>query len=176
MNFIDRSAHSLAGKIRSNYPSAASQTLLTYSLSLIINSSLSVLIVLLVSAFTGKVTESLIVICGYTLLRIASGGIHFQSSLVCCLFSAMVFLISSHSQYDYVYLGMLLDAAAILLVVNYAPSGIRDVSTISPKYYPLLKLISAMIISTNFYFHLPMLSTAFFYTSVSDFKSGKKSS
>jgi accessory gene regulator B len=164
MNFIDKAATSIATSIRDNNPKAASQTVLFYALSLMINSSLTVLIVIIVSSLTGHLTEALIVIFCYTLLRFVSGGCHMASSLACCIASSINFILASHIEYDYhfFYLGMLLNTASIAILLKTAPMGIEGISRIDKKYYPLLKLASVVIVASNYFFQLDFLATAFF--------------
>jgi len=162
MNFIDRSATRIAASIRNNHPQAASQEVLFYALSLLINSSLTVVTVIIVSAMTGQLKEALIVITAYTALRVVSGGAHLSSSLACCVASSVIFILSSHLSYNFFYLGFILTAAALLIVLKTAPQGIENVSSINKKYYSLLKLLSVIIVASNFYFQIDFLATAFF--------------
>ncbi|WP_281885962.1 accessory gene regulator B family protein [Paenibacillus sp. YYML68] len=161
MNFIDRSALSLTHSIRKHNSDAASETVLFYALSLLINSAVSVLIVMTISTITGKIADALLVILAYTILRIVSGGLHLRTSLACCLTSATIFLTAAHAAYEFAVIGVLLNTVAFILVLIYAPSDIKSVSRIDPKYYPMLKCVSALIVASNFYFQLPVLTTAF---------------
>jgi accessory gene regulator B len=162
MNFIDKSATSIATSIRKNNPQAASQAVLFYALSLMINSSLTVITVIVISSLTGHLKEALIVIFCYTLLRYVSGGSHLASSLACCLASSVNFILASHIEYNFFYLGVLLNTASIAILLKTAPQGIENISRIDKKYYPLLKLFSVVIVASNYFFQLDILATAFF--------------
>ncbi|MCR8631040.1 accessory gene regulator B family protein [Paenibacillus radicis (ex Xue et al. 2023)] len=162
MNFIDKSATLIASSIRKNNPQAASQAVLFYALSLLINVTLTIIIVIFISSFTNHLSKALLVILCYTLLRIVSGGAHLASSLACCIASSIIFITASHLEYDFFYIGFILNTAALLILLKTAPQGIEGVSRIDKKYYPLLKLISVAIVFSNYYFQMDLLSTAFF--------------
>jgi accessory gene regulator B len=162
MNFIDRSAESLAASIRKNNPNSASQAVLFYALSLLINISITIATVVVISALTGQLSKALLIILVYTLLRYVSGGAHLSSSLACCIASSVIFLTAAHLEYPFYYIGFILNTAALLILLKTAPQGIENISRIDPKYYPHLKLISAAIVASNYFFQLDFLSTAFF--------------
>lgn len=162
MNFIDKSATYMATSIRNNNPHSASQAVLFYALSLMINSSITVITVIIISSLTGHLYEALTVIFFYTLLRYVSGGSHLASSLACCITSSVIFLLASHIEYNFFYLGLLLNAGSIVILLKTSPQGIENISRIDKKYYPLLKILSVVIVASNFFFQLDFLSTAFF--------------
>jgi accessory gene regulator B len=47
-----------------------------------------------------------------------------------------------------------------------APNGIENVSSINPKYYPLLKFLSIALVSLNFIVQSPVISAALFMQAV----------
>lgn len=162
LNFIDRSATAIASSIRKHNPEAASQAVLFYALSLLINVVVTILIVVVISSITDHLNKALIVILLFTALRVVSGGAHMSSSLVCCIVSCFIFIASSHIEYNFFYLGFIFNTIALGILVKTAPQGIEGVSRIDKKYYPLLKLLSVIIVASNYYFQLDYLATAFF--------------
>jgi accessory gene regulator B len=162
MNIIDRSAVAIAKSIRANYPDAASETVLKYSLSLMINSFGAVAITLIVCAFTGHLIEGVTVIFFYTLLRVVSGGAHMPTSLSCCITSIIIFTSIAHTSFEYSYITVIIDLITLLILLMKAPEGIQNVSRIDPKYYPLLKAVSLGLVLSNFYVQSSLLSITFF--------------
>jgi accessory gene regulator B len=172
MNFIDRLALRTAKAIRANYPEAASEQVLFYSLCLLINSSIAILTALFISWITGHFLKALLVIFVYTLLRYVSGGLHLSTSLRCCIYSICMFTLLTHITIDYapLHLGTVLTLLAALILLKNAPQGIRNVSRIDPKYYPVLKGISVTVAASNLFFQssaflLASLAVAFQTTS-----------
>lgn len=163
MNFIDSSAQTISKFIRKNYSDAASEKILFYSLSLIINTGLAIASTLIICAFTGHFLKSLILILLYTTLRNLSGGAHFASSLNCCIFSILIFTLSTHVSFPFSYLliGQFMTIISALILFKTAPQGIRGISKIDPKYYPLLKYSSITLVLLNLYFQSSMLAVAF---------------
>jgi accessory gene regulator B len=166
MNIIDRSALSIAQKIHRTYPEGASEAVLKYSLSLIINTLSAVTLVLLIGLLTGHTLEALIVIISYTTLRYFSGGIHLSSSLSCCLFSIITFTLLSHLEFYYNVIGIYLNIISIIILFFTAPKGIEKVSSVDPKYYPVLKIVSMIIVGSNFFFQSSLLAGVFFTQAV----------
>lgn len=163
MNIIDKAALSLARKIHENYPQGSSEAVLKYSLSLLINTFSAIVIVLLICLFTGHIAQACVVIAAFTALRYFSGGLHMSSSVACCTFSVICFAILSHIQFNYdtFRTGVVLNLAAIVILLKTAPKGIENVSSVDPKYYPVLKLISVLVVASNFVIQSSVLSAVF---------------
>jgi accessory gene regulator B len=58
--------------------------------------------------------------------------------------------------------GPILTILSATILLFTAPKGIKDVSRINAKYYPLLKLLSVLFVLTNLYFQSSILALAFF--------------
>jgi accessory gene regulator B len=162
MNFIDRSAESLAKSIRNNYEEAGSETALKYALSLTINTLLAIIVAMVVSVIGGHSTECIIGVISFTVLRYVSGGMHMSSSLSCCILSIFLLIVISYSNYNYSNNYICIDIISILMLFKNAPHDIKDVSSINPKYYPLLKTIAILLVCSNFLIHSTVLTTSFF--------------
>jgi accessory gene regulator B len=162
MNFIDKSALSIARAIRRNYPDAGSETVLKYSLSLIINTLTSITTILFICLLTGRFFEGLLTIVLFLALRFVSGGMHMNTSLSCCLLSIVVLTTIAHVQFNYFYWGVLLDSATVMILLRLAPQGIEQVSRIDPKHYSRLKIISVAMAASNFMVHSSLVSAVFF--------------
>jgi accessory gene regulator B len=158
MNILDRSAHHIAKAIRKNNPDAASEELLTYPLIVILNAVGIIAIVLSTSLITQHFFEALIVLFYYPLLRYFSGGFHLKTSISCVIYSSVVTLIIVHINFNYQNIGFILDCISIFLLVIYAPTGKSTTSGIDPKYYPILKIISIILVASNFWIHSSLLS------------------
>ncbi|SDC19623.1 accessory gene regulator B [Paenibacillus sp. UNCCL117] len=160
-NIIDRSALYLAQLIRSHNPNASSEQVLFYSLSLSINLLAAIVIALLFSLITGNLVSTMLSITGFLILRYFSGGLHLSSSLGCCIFSTFVIIVSSHVNFDFHTLGLVLTLLAFIIVLITAPNGIEGISRIPKSYYPLLKVISGLVVLSNLYFESSVLAAIF---------------
>ncbi|WP_371318182.1 accessory gene regulator B family protein [Paenibacillus elgii] len=161
MNWIELSASKITKTIHKNYPYAASEKVLIYSLSLLINTLTAVLATLLFCFFTGHLSEAIITIMTFLLLRYISGGFHLKSSVACCIFSTCLLIGLSHVNFEYLKYGLILDIASIIIFLFKAPEGLENVSRINPKFYPLLKILSVLCVGTNLYLHYSLLSAIF---------------
>lgn len=161
MSTLDNTAASIARSIRRNYKDSGSEEVLTYSLIILLNGISIVLIVSMVGLFTGHFLESITALFVYPLLRYFSGGVHLNSSITCIVASSILLISIVHVPLPYWNTGLLLDLASLIIILWLAPRGLENVSRIAPKYYPMLKLISAAIICSNFLFHSDVLSLVF---------------
>ncbi|CAG7625762.1 Accessory gene regulator protein B [Paenibacillus solanacearum] len=166
MNYIDRSATYIAQSIRKHNKNAGSEIALKYALTLLINTSSAIIVSLIICTLTDRFIYAMLSIVGFLVLRYFSGGLHLSSSFSCCLFSTCLITLVAHSSFLYFNLGFIINCIAFIILCKTAPNGIKGVSRIKPKYYPLLKLIALCIVSSNFYFQSSVLATVFFSQSV----------
>ncbi|MFC6458720.1 MULTISPECIES: accessory gene regulator B family protein [Paenibacillus] len=162
MNVIDQSAEYLAKSIRNNHAGAGSEIALKYSLILLINTSLAMIISIMICLATGHLLQCLLGIFAYMLIRFVSGGMHMSSSLSCCLLSIVIFVTIAFTTHTYNSFFIILDIISLITFFITAPNNIQDVSKISPKYYPYLRILAIIIVSSNFFIQSSILSTAFF--------------
>ncbi|SFL24888.1 accessory gene regulator B [Paenibacillus sp. 1_12] len=161
MSIIDQSAEFLAKSIRKNYSEAGSETALKYALSLIINTFISITISLLFCLITGHFIQCVLGIAAFILIRSITGGMHASSSMSCCIISILIFNTIAFVTFDYSLYSAVLDAAAIVVFLITTPNNIQNMSSLDPKYYPILKLIAVLMVSSNFIIQSTMLTAAF---------------
>lgn len=162
---IDRISNTIAMKIKMNYP-AANIEILKYSLNVIINPLLTIIISILISYFTKDILNVVISMISFAVLRVFSGGIHIKSSELCIIVSSSLFLGIS---YTHTYLAdytLFLTMVSTLLVLIFAPSRVKGQTRIPERFYPLLKIISIGVISINYIFDSSVLALTFFIQSV----------
>lgn len=170
MRIIDSLATKLARSIRVNYQDAASEKSLKYALILLINTIITISIIFIICLFTHHLFEGFIVVTYFFVLRYISGGAHLYTSEACTMTSIIILTSIAHLHFNYWNYGFIINTVAVIVFCIYAPEGINQkVSKINPKYYPLLKIISILMVSSNFIFHSFMLSVlcitqAFFLT------------
>lgn len=172
MNFIDKSASFLATSIRNNYAEAGSQIALQYSLSLIINSFISITTILIISLLTGNFLNAILTVSIFSFLRYITGGAHMNTSVACCISSIIILTCIIHVKFESSFITLVLTTISIIIVFIKAPQGIKNISRVDEKYYPLLKLLSIVTIASNYIFlsslfSLIIITQAFFLTNTS---------
>ncbi|MFB6364706.1 accessory gene regulator B family protein [Paenibacillus elgii] len=161
MNLIDRTATRIARTIRENYPEAASEKVLFYSASLLLSTMFAIIVTLSLCMITNHLTQAVVSTIIFLLIRYLSGGYHFNSSMICSLWTIFILTGSAHVRFDYLYAGACFDVISIIIFSLKAPKGLNNVSRIAPKYYPILKYVCVLFISLNFFIQSSMLSTIF---------------
>jgi len=163
---VNMLAGKLATGIKKNVPDAPqSVEVLKYAISFILNALFIIASSLLISLFTGRVHQAIIILIGYALLRQVSGGVHLQSGSLCIVVSTAGVTALSFISFNTNVL-FLFTAISLVLALVYAPSRIDKQTRIPAKYYPLLKLISLIIISSSFIIGSAALASAFLLQSL----------
>ncbi|MFF2481008.1 accessory gene regulator B family protein [Paenibacillus sp. NPDC058071] len=161
MTFVEKISERIAISIHRSTPNASSVAVLRYSLINLINLWIFMAIVLLISAFTGHFTGALLSIIAFPLTRYFSGGMHFKSMNVCNIVSSVLVLISIYLPIHFWYTGFVINTLALLILVITAPANVTR-SKLEKKHYPILKVIVALIVSSNYLFNSEILALVFF--------------
>ncbi|MDX2330425.1 accessory regulator AgrB [Sinorhizobium medicae] len=164
---IDSSAKKLSIYIKSKVPEHPSSVeVLEYSIGMFLNIAAIILGSLIISIMTGNTVEVLIILFSFSLLRQFSGGIHLKSGTSCAIASISLFTVLSffHTNQD-LYVNAL-TCISLVFVFLYAPSNFEKQYNIPKKYYPILKLVSLVIVMSNFIFISDALAISFFVQSL----------
>lgn len=162
VNFMEKLALRIAKSIRNNYEQSGSEEALTYSLLLLINTFLALVITLIISFFTGHVWPALLVFLSFFIIRTITGGVHLSTPISCCIFSSVLLTSLAHVNFEYGSIGYILDSLSILIFALLAPYGSEKINTMDPKHYPKLKCLSILLVASNFFIHSHLLTAVFF--------------
>jgi len=159
-------AEKLALAIKSKAPDeTASVEVLKFALITLFNGTISLVGCLIVGALTGKLKETLIVLCAFAVMRFLAGGYHFRSPVTCFLFSVASLSALPHIPVpagSHLYLSL----ASIVLLLLFAPSDIKGKTRIPEKYFLYLKLLSILLVCGNIFLESELLLKAFFTASL----------
>jgi accessory gene regulator B len=159
---IDNIALKLATGIKHIVPEHPSSiAVLKYSLALLINATAIIIFSICIALFTARLSQTILILFSFAILRQASGGIHLKSGSWCVFASTSLVVFLSFISFNSNWTSIL-NLASLTLAATFAPSRIEKQSRIPKRFYPLLKLISCLIVSSNFYFLSPSISGAFF--------------
>ncbi|ERM18990.1 accessory gene regulator ArgB-like protein [Brevibacillus laterosporus] len=170
---IDSLAEKLAKNIKiASKDDKVSEEVMKFALIIILNTSIVIIVSFLIGHLTGKLVETGITILSFSLLRIVSGGFHFKSAKLCMLTSTLFAVILPHIPIS-LDMNYVLLVLCLLLIVLYAPSNIEGHSRIPKEKYSQLKILSVIIVLSNFIFLSPILSKAFFIQSITLINRGR---
>ncbi|REJ12513.1 MAG: post-translational modification of quorum-sensing peptide protein [Thermobacillus sp.] len=149
---VEALAESLATKIKQANPNqTASVPVMKFALIIVINFTIPVVASLAFGAVTGKWLETLTAMIFFVALRMISGGYHFESPIPCMSMTFIIIAVPPHISLSEKWTWFL-TVTALVLVALLAPANMKGYNTIPEKYYPLLKIGSALIVSSNFLF------------------------
>jgi accessory gene regulator B len=164
---VDNLALNIARRIKDTVPNhPSSVNVLKYALIVILNAVFGVALTLLISFFTGKTNEVIIIILSFAILRQLSGGYHIKSSDGCVIFTVLLFTSISLVSLNSITI-IILNSISVLLALIFAPSKIDKQSKIPKKYYPYLKIVSVLLITFNFFLQSSTISLAVFAQCIS---------
>jgi accessory gene regulator B len=148
---IDTIANKLAASIKKANPEQTSSIeILQYSLLIYINTILIFVECLLIGWLTNKLLETLYCFIIFTILRFFSGGKHAGSVLVCNIVSTVLLTVIPHIANENFFLVLSMNIVSLFIVCIYAPN-IDSETDIDRRYYPVLKVVSILIVTSNFY-------------------------
>jgi len=139
----------------------ASQEVLRYSLSMILNVLFIVCLTFGVSLWTGNTREAVEILISFAILRQLTGGIHLKSGDACVLVTSGLFTVLSFfhlSGWPLVVMGVI----SLALILRYAPTGIEKQSRIPRRHYPKLKAAAALLIIISLFLGSAPVAISFF--------------
>lgn len=136
-----------------------------FSLEGILNISVTIVISLLIGALTGHLGEVALGLLAFALLRFFSGGFHLHKSIYCSVLTVAIICAAPLLTLEREWFIAVTVGTLILLFV-FAPSNIAGHARLPQKYFPLLKLISLIIVGSNFLFDSSTLAIVFFAQSL----------
>lgn len=163
---IDYLANRIAQTIKKINPEeTASVEVMKFGLAVLLNGSFILILSLLIGIGTGQFVGTLQVLTALALLRSVSGGYHLPTSEWCIVASTAVITIIPHLPINSQWC-ILLTVSSLVLVLLFAPSKIENQTRIPRKYFPLLKVIAALMVISNFFIMSSTVAAAFFVQSV----------
>ncbi|MBD2865800.1 MULTISPECIES: accessory gene regulator ArgB-like protein [Paenibacillus] len=158
---IEALAGKIANKIkRADEQNTAHVEVLKYGLIIVINYALPVVASLTIGWITNQFSGTLFSVLAFTLLRLASGGFHFKSANVCTVVSILIISIPPHVSLSDHWI-TICTAVSLLLIFILAPANIRGYARMPEKYFPIMKIVSVLIVGSNLLWHSSILAIVF---------------
>lgn len=146
---------------RANEQQTVSVDIMKFSLIILLNTTLIIILIFVGGLVMGTLPETFLAFLAFAGLRIVSGGFHFKSAVHCTVASALLFVAIPHISISE-NINMVLMGVSSILVLLFSPSNIEGHSRINKKHYPILRLLSLLIIASNLLWMNPVVTKAFF--------------
>lgn len=174
MNVIDSLAGKIAVSIKNTNPEKTNSVeVMKFSLIILLNGFITLGSAILIGSLAGNASVTFLAFVAFVVLRICSGGFHFQSSITCTIVSTILLISIPFIPLNYLWL-QVLTWISLFLVLVYAPARIQEHSNIAKKYYPILKCIALLIVGSNLIFRSEVIAIAFFVQSLTLIHSKRK--
>lgn len=158
---IESLALRLAEGVKKQAPQhPASIAVLKHSIAILINTISIIVLTVLMGIFIGRIQEAALILIAFPLLRMASGGFHLKTGMMCVLVTTCLFTGLTMVELNNTLVNSF-NITSVMLVLLFAPSGIEKSSRIPRKYYPLMKVISLCIVCSNFFIASPIIAACF---------------
>ncbi|WP_256760865.1 accessory gene regulator ArgB-like protein [Cohnella sp. WQ 127256] len=148
---ISRISNGIASYLKKEIPEdTPSIAVMNYSLYIIIHSLFTVVIITIISLSLNVFFETFIGLLFFVALRVFGGGYHLHNSNVCTVLTVIVICASPFIPISITWL-IIVNIFNLVLVSIYAPRNFKGYARIPEKYYPVMKLITLLIVGSNFY-------------------------
>ncbi|RUS45555.1 accessory gene regulator ArgB-like protein [Cohnella sp. AR92] len=172
---IEKLALSIATSIKKvEAEQTPSIDVMKFSLITILHTLFTMIIIVIVSFILGEPWVTFYGLLYFMILRFFSGGYHLHSSLLCTLLSVFLMCTAPFIPLNnqLIIFGNVFN---IIMMAVFAPSNIKGYARIPEKYFPILKLVSIVIVGVNLFILNPTLTIVSIFQSVLLlFKNGKE--
>ncbi|WP_276354610.1 accessory gene regulator ArgB-like protein [Cohnella caldifontis] len=163
---VEQLANKIAVKIHETNPEGtASVEVMRYALVGLLHNGFTISAALIVGLFAGTFSETLLGVVSLMTLRLVSGGYHFSSMLACSIFSFSVFVAIPFIPVNH-ETALIVNAVSLVLCLIFSPSNIKEHIRVSEKYFFVFKLLSIMMVVSNFFLLNPIITLGFFAQSL----------
>jgi accessory gene regulator B len=167
---IETLSRRMAVRMKEIHPGHPISTeVLAFALGSIINIFGTIVVSLTLAAFLGQLQETALAMLAFAALRAISGGRHLKTSISCMLVTSiganlipMAAKYIPFSKYSIILMTMI----SMALTAVFATRKIERQTRIPKKYYPLLRVLSVLLIATNFIFLNSIIAISHFIQSV----------
>lgn len=159
-------AYRIAKSIKNSNPEEThSIEVMQYSLGILLNTLLIFFISGIIGFITGRLEETILVFFSLSLLRMLSGGFHLKTANACNIFSIALCTIIPHLSIYFVNINWLTTGLSLILISLFAPNPDPNVQ-IPRRLFPALKVLSILIVTSNFLISSPVIGLVFLVQSL----------
>ncbi|MDF9840459.1 accessory gene regulator B [Paenibacillus sp. PastF-1] len=150
---------------RANPEETSSVEVMQYSLGIILNTLFIIIATATVGLLTGHFGKFMTFLLSCSILRLTSGGFHLKTARACNLFSIGLCTLIP---YLFSFSGMtltIINIISLLIMLLFAPNPDKN-ARMPLRIYPLLKLLSVLLVILNFFIHSSVIGLAFIVQSL----------
>ncbi|PYY28284.1 accessory gene regulator B family protein [Paenibacillus illinoisensis] len=164
---IDKAVSSLSHKLVERYPrELPSYAITRYGIKFLVSNIIPITLLLILGAILDILPIVSLSIASFSILRMVSGGYHAKYPEACLVISTVLIMgIAIYNEYLSPYM-ILCNVLSLVLVAIYAPSNIENQTKIKKKYFGHLKVISVLLVSTNFILQNTVIAASFLVQSI----------
>lgn len=112
----------------------------------------------MLSSLFSDLKGSIIAFVSFAIARKFSGGLHLKSLTACAIISALIFVVIPLIHLSHKSTLIITGITAVVFLL-FSPNTLEEVNT--SKIEPYLKLISTVIVMTNFIIQSPIIALSF---------------
>lgn len=159
---IDKISMKFSVLLKSKFPNELPElSTINYVHKFFLSNVLPIALILVLANLLGNFNSVCVALIAFAILRSTSGGLHLKSLEACLILSTIAILLIPILG-SYIKINMHLVTTITALVVGYyAPSNIRRQTLIPEKYFLHLKIISVLIVASNFVLENEIIAAAF---------------
>lgn len=150
---------------KANPQETHSVEVMEYSLGIILNTLLIIVSTAIIGLFLGRFADCMIFLLCFCVLRLSSGGLHLRTALACNIVTILLstvlpsFITLSNSEL------WIANVVSLIIITVFAPNPDKN-ARIPTSIYPLLKLVSIAMVSSNFFLQSTVVGLGFLVQSL----------
>lgn len=157
--------NSLANRIavsikKANPEETHSVEVMEYALGIILNTLLIIVSTAIIGLFMDRFAECMTFLLCFCILRLSSGGFHLNTALACNIVTTFI----STALPSFITLSdtvlWIANIISLVIMLVFAPNPDKNVR-IPTSMYPMLKLVSIAMVSSNFFLQSTVIGLAF---------------
>lgn len=173
---IEAISRRMAIRMKEIHPAHPISTeVLAFALVSIINIFGTVMVSLLLALLLGQLKETALAMIAFAALRAISGGRHLKSGVTCILVTAiganLIPMLARYIPFTTMTITCMTVVSMVLAAV-FATRKIEHQTRIPKRYFPLLRVLSILLIASNFIFCNAIVAISHFIQSISLIRRG----
>jgi accessory gene regulator B len=136
-----------------------------YSLAILLNTTFIIVISLFIGLVTDKLGPTAVTLCSFIILRLTSGGLHIRSVWGCNIVSTLLFVLIPQISFISSPILLVINLISLIIMILFAPQPDAN-ARIPLKIFPILKIISILLVISNFLIGSEVMGLAFFAQSL----------
>lgn len=165
MDLIDQLSEKISNKL-DGFEYMPKKDVINYSTNFLLTNILTIVLLIVGGLVFNNLENVIIASVSFAVLRRFAGGYHIKSSDICVFVSVTSMILIASFAPLLINFRNIMTGISVISILVFAPSNIEHSSRLDKKYYPILKLVSVLIIILSVCLQNIYITTSLLFESV----------